>query len=79
MPAITSGLVLVSGANGFLGVWLVDTLLRKGYSVRGVVRSADKGEHLTKLFASYGSKFELAIVKDITAVRFCVLISHTHS
>lgn len=78
MPAITSGLVLVSGANGYLGVWLVDTLLRKGYSVRGVVRSADKGEHLSKLFASYGSKFELCIVKDITAVRSLVPIVVAH-
>lgn len=67
MPAITSGKVLVSGANGYLGVSLVETLLGKGYSVRAVVRSANKGEYLTKLFG--GPKFELAIVEDITAVR----------
>jgi nucleoside-diphosphate-sugar epimerase len=69
MPAIQLGSkVLVSGANGYLAIWIIKTLLDKGYSVRGTVRSANKGEHLTKIFSSYGSKFELTVVKDITAV-----------
>ncbi|KAJ7846609.1 D-lactaldehyde dehydrogenase [Mycena olivaceomarginata] len=67
MPAVTSGKVLVSGANGFVAVWLVQTLLEHGYSVRGTVRSADKGKHLSKRFASYGDKFEIYVVPDITA------------
>ncbi|KAJ7846608.1 D-lactaldehyde dehydrogenase [Mycena olivaceomarginata] len=37
-----------------------------GFSVRGVVRSADKGKHLTQLFTSYGEKFEIVVVPDIT-------------
>ena len=69
MPAVNSGKVLVSGANGYIAVWVVRKLLEDGYSVVGTVRSAAKGEHLTKLFAEYGDKFEVAVVPDITTVR----------
>ncbi|KAJ6476500.1 D-lactaldehyde dehydrogenase [Mycena vitilis] len=86
MPAVTSGKVLVSGANGYIAVWVVRTLLEKGLSVRGTVRSADKGTHLTELFASYGDKFELVVVPDITkegafdeAVKGVDAIEHTAS
>ena len=69
MPTIAPGnKVLVTGANGFLAVHIIVILLKKGYAVRGVVRSLDKGEYLKKLFAGYGDKFELAVVEDITAV-----------
>ena len=68
MPAVTSGKVLVSGASGYIAIWVVDTLLKDGYSVRGTVRSATKGEYLKKQFAQYGDKFEYAIVEDIEKV-----------
>ncbi|KAJ6470241.1 D-lactaldehyde dehydrogenase [Mycena vitilis] len=61
----TSQKVLVSGANGFVASYVVRNLLDKGYLVRGTVRSAEKGKHLTQLFAKYGDKFELAVVPDI--------------
>ncbi|KZT38287.1 NAD(P)-binding protein [Sistotremastrum suecicum HHB10207 ss-3] len=68
MPAVTSGKILVSGTSGFIGAWVARTLLEKGYTVRGTVRSDAKGEYLKKLFASYGEgKFEYVIVKDIEA------------
>ncbi|KAJ7351307.1 D-lactaldehyde dehydrogenase [Mycena albidolilacea] len=86
MPAITSGKVLVSGANGYIAVWVVRTLLEHGFSVRGAVRSADKGKHLTQLFAPYGEKFEIVVVPDITvegafdeAVKGVDAIEHTAS
>ncbi|KAJ7675152.1 D-lactaldehyde dehydrogenase [Mycena rosella] len=86
MPAITSGKVLVSGANGYIAAWVVRTLLEQGFSVRGAVRSADKGKHLSELFASYGDKFELVVVPDITeegafdeAVKGVDAIEHTAS
>jgi nucleoside-diphosphate-sugar epimerase len=64
---------LVTGANGYIAVWVVRYLLEEGYTVRGAVRSASKGTHLKKLFAEHGDKFELAIVEDITKVRvFCI-------
>lgn len=75
MPAITApAKVLVSGANGYIAVWVVQDLLQQGYSVRGTVRSEGKASHLRKLFASYGDKFEVVIVDDITAVRCFSLI-----
>jgi len=67
MPAVQPpGKVLVSGANGFIAVWVVLLFLQKGYSVRGTVRSKAKGEYLSTLFAEYGDKFELSVVQDIT-------------
>ncbi|PCH42494.1 NAD(P)-binding protein [Wolfiporia cocos MD-104 SS10] len=66
MPAVTSGKVLVTGANGFVAAWVVDALLRGGYSVRATVRSESKSTHLRKVFASFGDKLEFAIVNDIT-------------
>jgi nucleoside-diphosphate-sugar epimerase len=70
MPTVQPGSkVLVSGANGFIAMWVVRTLLEKGYAVRGTVRSQEKGQHLTDTFKKYGEKFELIVVQDITAVR----------
>ncbi|OSX56416.1 hypothetical protein POSPLADRAFT_1068108 [Postia placenta MAD-698-R-SB12] len=68
MPAITSGKVLVSGANGYVASWVIRTLLESGYSVRATVRSESKGVHLRKVFASYNDRLELVVVPDITAV-----------
>ena len=69
MPAIPTGKVLVTGANGFIAAWAVKAFLDAGFAVRGTVRSASKAKHLTNIFRSYGDKFELAIVDDITKVR----------
>jgi nucleoside-diphosphate-sugar epimerase len=68
MPAVQAGKVLVTGANGYIAAWLVEKLLDQGYSVRGTVRSAAKGAHLTKIFAEYGNRFEQVVVEDITKV-----------
>lgn len=68
MPAITSGKVLVTGANGYIAMWLVQSLLEQGFAVRGTVRSEQKAEHLRKVFAPFGDKLELVIVEDITKV-----------
>ncbi|KAJ7359271.1 D-lactaldehyde dehydrogenase [Mycena albidolilacea] len=69
MPALTdpfAALILVSGANGFLASWIVGDLLKNGYSVRAAVRSEDKGQHLLKAYAEYGSKLQLSIVQDMS-------------
>ncbi|KAG6888784.1 hypothetical protein C0992_007514 [Termitomyces sp. T32_za158] len=60
--------VLVSGANGFVAMWIVRKLLEKGYAVRGTVRSADKGKYLESYFQAYGTKLEITVVEDITKV-----------
>jgi uncharacterized protein YbjT (DUF2867 family) len=71
MPIITPGSkVLVSGANGYIAAWIVRTLLERGYAVRGTVRTAEKGRHLSESFNSYGEKFEVVVVEDITKVSY---------
>jgi len=70
MPAVKPhSKVLVTGANGYIAIWVVRTLLEKGYSVRGTVRSEEKATHLRQLFHSYGEKHEVVIVEDIAKVR----------
>ncbi|KAH9855687.1 NAD-P-binding protein [Lenzites betulinus] len=66
MPAISTGKVLVTGANGYIAVWVVKSLLDAGFAVRGTVRSESKAGHLRKIFASYGDKLEIVVVDDIT-------------
>ncbi|KDR70013.1 hypothetical protein GALMADRAFT_901336 [Galerina marginata CBS 339.88] len=57
--------VLVTGANGFIGMWVVRTLLEQGYTVRGAVRSEEKGKRLREYFGSYSDRVEWTIVEDI--------------
>ncbi|KAI0746587.1 NAD(P)-binding protein [Daedaleopsis nitida] len=66
MPAIKSGRVLVTGANGFLAAWVVKELLEHGFSVRGTVRSESKAAYLREYFKAHGDRFETAIVEDIS-------------
>ena len=69
MPAVTSGKVLVTGANGYVAAWVLKDLLDNGFSVRGTVRSENKATHLREYFKSFGDKLEFVIVDDITQVR----------
>lgn len=70
MPVVAPGSkILVTGANGFIAVWLVRSLLEQGFEVRGTVRSKQKSAFLVDMFKSYGNKFELVVVEDITKVR----------
>lgn len=68
MPAVNKGRVLVTGCNGYIAVWVVKSLLEEGFSVRGTVRRQSSIPHLQKLLASYGDKFEVVVVPDITKV-----------
>lgn len=40
---------LITGATGFVGGWLAEFLLRKGYEVTALVRNPDAATHLSKL------------------------------
>jgi nucleoside-diphosphate-sugar epimerase len=87
MVAVSSpAKVLVTGANGYLAVWVVKKYLEAGYSVRGTVRSLSKSAFLKDRFSDYGDRFELVVVEDITkdgafdeAVRGVDAIAHTAS
>ena len=78
--------VLVTGANGYLAVWIVKKYLEAGYSVRGTVRSLSRSAFLKDKFSQYEDRFELVEVEDITkdgafdeAVRDVDAIAHTAS
>lgn len=59
--------VLVTGANGFVGFHVVSTLLQRGYSVVGTVRSEAKTTYLKNAFKDHLDRLSFAIVEDITA------------
>jgi hypothetical protein len=71
MPEITdsNALVLVTGATGFIGTWIVETLLRNGYRVRAAVRTEEKGQHLLEIFENYGTKLTLSVIGDMSKVK----------
>jgi len=78
--------VLVTGANGYLAIWIVKKYLEAGYSVRGTVRSLSKSAFLKDRFSDYGDRFELVVVEDIAkdgafdeAVKGVDAIAHTAS
>lgn len=58
------GLILVTGANGYLASVTIAPLLQRGYSVRGTVRSL--ASH-TWMSSHFGHRFELVEVPDIYA------------
>ncbi|KZV83587.1 NAD(P)-binding protein [Exidia glandulosa HHB12029] len=71
MPAVQPpATVLVTGANGFVGSWIVRRLLDAGFTVHGVVRSAGKGKDLEAVFAREvrEGRFRLVVVPDICVV-----------
>lgn len=47
-----SGLVLVTGANGFVGKWTVVEFLRAGFNVRGTLRSESRAEAVRSAVAA---------------------------
>ncbi|EIW83695.1 D-lactaldehyde dehydrogenase [Coniophora puteana RWD-64-598 SS2] len=67
MPEVTnkSSTILVTGSNGYIGTWIVRKLLERGFSVRAVVRSEQRGKHLLGSFSTYDDRLELAIVPDL--------------
>ena len=71
MPALNGppALILVTGANGYVGTWIVQQLLELGYSVRAAVRTADRGQYLQTIFQEYGDKLEITAIGDIVEVQ----------
>ena len=78
MPAVTSGKIVVTGANGYIAAWCTKTLLLQGYTVLGVVRSETAASTVKQLFSDFGARFEACIVPDYGKVRF-VLVDRVSS
>ncbi|CDO69082.1 hypothetical protein BN946_scf184992.g31 [Trametes cinnabarina] len=64
MPAITSGRVLVTGANGYAATWILKELLERGFIVRGTTRSESKAAFVRDLLKSFGDRLELVVIPD---------------
>ncbi|KAL2858583.1 hypothetical protein BJY01DRAFT_256720 [Aspergillus pseudoustus] len=58
------GLILVTGANGYIASVTIQVFLQRGYRVRGTVRSATSSAWMKRYF---GSEFELIEVPDINS------------
>ncbi|KIO34524.1 hypothetical protein M407DRAFT_240425 [Tulasnella calospora MUT 4182] len=67
MPS--SNTVLLTGANGFLGYQITKSLLERGHTVVGTVRSESKTKYLKEKFSSLigedKARLKFAIVEDI--------------
>ncbi|KAF8148651.1 hypothetical protein B0H34DRAFT_668463 [Crassisporium funariophilum] len=66
LPPASHHKVLVTGANGYIAMWVIQALLEQGYSVRGTVRSEEKMTRLQEYFEGYGARAEWFVVEDIT-------------
>ncbi|QRW14700.1 NADPH-dependent methylglyoxal reductase GRE2 protein [Ceratobasidium sp. AG-Ba] len=66
--AATKVRVLLTGANGFIGVQITRTLLHRGYNVVGAIREESRATRLKELFpeAIADSSLTFGIVPDIT-------------
>jgi nucleoside-diphosphate-sugar epimerase len=60
----TPKLVLVTGATGFIGAHIVDTLLSRGIKVRGATRSLAKGDAMIKARPQYATQLEFVQIDD---------------
>jgi nucleoside-diphosphate-sugar epimerase len=56
--------VLVTGATGFIGAHIIDTLLARGLKVRGATRSAAKGKAILAARQAYSSKLDFVTIQD---------------
>ena len=63
---------LCLGANGYIAIWIIKYLLERGFTVRGTVRSASKGDYVKNLV---GKGFEYAVVPDVNAVSLSYIVT----
>ena len=71
--------ILVTGANSFIGTWIVQYLLEKGYDVRGTVRSqAKESQVLEGISKDYHSRISFVHISDITIDSFDDAVQGVH-
>jgi len=79
MPIATNKPVVVTGITGFVAAHCALTLLEKGYTVRGTVRSQSKADQFSQLphFKKYvqKKKLEFSIVEDVASSDFTEAMS----
>jgi len=66
MPALTApATVLVTGASGYVGAWVVRDLVTRGFSVHATLRKESQGEALVKHSPDYAGKVKYSLIPDI--------------
>lgn len=68
LPPNTSAKVLITGATGYVGQWVLRVLLDRGHTARVVVRSEEKANDVKGVFPEDPSKLEYVVVEDMTKV-----------
>ncbi|KAH7309799.1 3-beta hydroxysteroid dehydrogenase/isomerase family protein [Stachybotrys elegans] len=63
---MSSSLVLITGATGFIGSWVTRYALEAGHRVRLTIRRESQQEKLAALFSKHADKLEFAVVPDFT-------------
>lgn len=60
--------MLLLGGSGFLGAWILKSLLEQDFNVRAAVRTQAKADYLKNLFIQHSnnSQLEFTLVEDIT-------------
>ncbi|KAF7562451.1 hypothetical protein G7046_g1673 [Stylonectria norvegica] len=61
---MTSQFILVTGATGFIGAHIVDTLLARGLKVRGATRTLAKGDAMIKARSQHAGRLEFVQIDD---------------
>lgn len=54
----------MTGATGFIGAHIVDTLLNRGIKVRGATRSLSKGEAMIQSRPQHAGKLDFVQIDD---------------
>ncbi|CAG8949892.1 hypothetical protein HYFRA_00004220 [Hymenoscyphus fraxineus] len=57
--------VLVTGASGYVGAELLNSLLSRGYNVKAAVRNDASADKIKKSHGKYANQLSFAIVKDL--------------
>ncbi|KAI1504453.1 hypothetical protein F5X99DRAFT_406170 [Biscogniauxia marginata] len=60
--------ILITGANGFLALHVIQQALAKGWNIVGTVRSEESAAKVTPLFPDAGAQLSLAYITDLTDV-----------
>lgn len=74
MPALatnTKAKILITGATGYVGQWVLRVLLDRGHTARVVVRSEGKAKEVRDAFVGDEAKLEFVVVEDLTKVSRC--------